>query len=209
MLKHSSEQHECPIKRKRRQRLRWSCQCWYPRANDLQLPDVPAGDRAEVRRILNWLGKLPVRGGTCWQTSQAVTLLGRDPRVQYVEGASWIVKNIDGQTEPMFNEGLLQQPFPHGWNLVNGHVVDLLAEFHNWRFGGDWLHEPLKVYTLEDMRAFEKLHGNFSIFQHTWVEQHEDSCLVEPDDMAAICQHLFKEAINGLVQKAETGLGHA
>src|SRR5260370_22485083 len=94
--------------RAQRQRLRWSCECWYPRASDLQLPDVPAGDRAEVRRILNWLGKLPVRGGTCWQTSQAVTLLARDPRVQYVEGASWIVKNIDGQTEPMFNEGLLQ-----------------------------------------------------------------------------------------------------
>jgi len=174
---------------------------WYPRSHDLVLPDVPAGERGEVRRILSWLGKLPVRGGTCWQTSQAVTLLARDPRVQYVEGASWIVKNIDGQTEPMFNEGLLQQPFPHGWNLVNGHVVDLLEEFHNWRFGGEWLHEPLKVYTMEDLQAFEKLGGNFSIFQNGWMEQHEDS-FTKPENMAAICEHVFKEASDKLIRKA-------
>ncbi len=197
---------------------------WYPRAHDLLLPDVPVGERVEIRGILSWLGKLPVRGGTCWQTSQTVTLLARDARVQYVEGAHWNTKNGAGHDGPMSEraDGTLEctsvctcKPLPHAWNLVNGHVVDLLAEFHNWRFGGDWLHEPLKVYTLEDMRAFEKQHennplirlggvlgGNFSIFQKVWMGEHEDlSSFVNPESMAAICQQVFKEAIDRLVQK--------
>jgi len=121
-------------------RQRREVKVWYPRASDLVLPDVPASERSEVRRILSWLGKLPVRGGTCWQTAQAVTLLSRNPCVQYVEGVYYLAESA--LDEPMSN------PYPHAWNLVNGHCVDLLTEFHNWRFGGEdkWLHEPLKVY---------------------------------------------------------------
>src|SRR5260370_37447135 len=186
--------------RAQRQRLRWSCQCWYPRANDLQLPDVPAGDRAEVRRILSWLGKLPVRGGTCWQTSQAVTLLARDSRVQYVEGAHWNTKNEAGHAGPISElaDGTLEcssvckcKPLPHAWNTVNGHVVDLLEEFHNWRFGGEWLHEPSKTYSVDDLLSVAGSPGNFSITQKAWMEQHQDH---ETQSMAAICQRTFKEA---------------
>ena len=79
------------------------------------------------------------------------------------------------------------KPLPHAWNLVNGHVVDLLAEFYNWRFGSEYLHEPLKVYTLEDMRV-GGVPANFSIVQKVWMEQHQR----EPESMAATCQHVFK-----------------
>ncbi len=59
---------------------------WFPKVNDLILPDVPPGDRAEARKILGWLdGKFPVQAGTCWKTAQALALVAKDPRVQYVE----------------------------------------------------------------------------------------------------------------------------
>jgi hypothetical protein len=154
-------------------RKRRSVEIWYPRASDLVLPDIPAGERAEVRKILSWLGKLPIRGGECWQTAQAVTLLARDPRVRYVEGVYYLAESA--------LDGPMSKPYPHAWNLVNGHCVDLLTESHNWRFGGEdvWLHEPLKVYTLEEIRAFELrgvLGGSISILD-------ED-------------QHVFKGAID-------------
>ena len=185
------------------QRLRSRCNVaeWYPRPNDLALPDVPAAERAQVRRILSWLGKLPIRGGTCWQTAQAVTLLAHDPRVQYVEGVSWNVKRTEaGGYAPMFpHDGecissvCVCKPLPHAWNLVNGHVVDLLAEFYSWRFGSEYLHEPMKVYTLQDMRV-GGVPANFSIVQKVWMEQHQR----EPESMAATCQHVFKEVIDKL-----------
>jgi hypothetical protein len=180
-------------------------QCWYPKVSDLTLPDVPAGERAEVRKILSWLGKFPVRGGTCWQTAKAVTLLSHDPRVEYVEGVSWNVKQVGAGYAPLFQHDgecpsdiCMCQPLPHAWNLVNGHVVDLLAEFSNWRFGAEYLHEPLKVCSAEDLVG--RVPGNFSVTQKAWMEQHQDR---EPESMAAICQHVFKEAVDRLVQKSQ------
>src|SRR6266446_5634257 len=86
-----------------RLRHRQSLQVWYPRARDLQLPDIPSSERAEVRQILGWLGKFPVHAGTCWGTAQAVALVAHDPRVQYVEGVSWNVKRTEaGLYVPMF-----------------------------------------------------------------------------------------------------------
>jgi len=87
------------------------------------------------------------------------------------------------------------KPLPHAWNLVNGHVGDLLAEFYNWRFGSEYLHEPLRIYTLEDVRARGVSGGNFSFFQKVWMEEHQDR---EPESMAATCQHVFKEVIDKL-----------
>src|SRR5713101_2870170 len=85
-------------------RQRSSCRCWYPKSSDLVLPDVPAGERAEVRKILSWLdGKFPVCAGNCWMTAQAVVLMAKDSRVQYVEGVSWNVKQIEpGRYVPLF-----------------------------------------------------------------------------------------------------------
>jgi hypothetical protein len=193
-----------------RLRQRQNVKIWYPKANDLMLPDVPtAEDRAEVRQALAWLGKLPVRGGHCWQSSQAVTLLAQDPRVQYVEGVSWNVKQFRaGQYVPLFqHDGECPsvcscKPLPHAWNSVsvNGHayVVDLLAEFFNWRFGSEYLHEPLKVYSLEEMLNVGGVPGNFSLVQKVWMEEHQDH---EPESMVAICQHVFREASDRLEKK--------
>jgi hypothetical protein len=183
---------------------RSSVKTWYPRANDLQLPDVPTGERAEVRKILGRVltGQFPVRGGHCWQTAQAVTLLARDPRVECVEGASLNVERIGERFAPKFPHGgecasdvCVCKPLPHAWNLVNGHVVDLLAEFFNWRVSSEYLRESLKVYSFEDVLA-GGVGGNFSIFQKAWMKEHEVSA--KPESMAATCQHLFKEAIDRL-----------
>src|SRR5712664_4205525 len=191
------------------QRLRSRCNVaeWYPRPNDLALPDVPASEQAEVRKILGWLGKLPVRGGTCWQTAQAITLLAHDPRVQYVEGVSWNVKRIGaGQYAPMFqhdggcnSDVCVCRPLPHAYNLVSGHIVDLLAEFFNWRFGSEYLHEPSKVHSTEDLLRVGGVPGNFSLLQKVWMEEHQDH---RSESMAAICQHVFKESTDRLIQKA-------
>jgi hypothetical protein len=166
-------------------RQRREVKVWYPRPSDLVLPDVPASERGQVRKFLGWLGKLPIRAGACWQTAKAVTLLARDSRIQYVEGVYYLAESA--------LDGPMSKPYPHAWNLVNGHIVDLLTEFHNWRFGGEdkWLHEPLKVYSLEDIGGVSG--GNFSIFQKVWMDEHEDR---KSESMAAICEHVFKEAID-------------
>jgi hypothetical protein len=163
-------------------RQRQAVETWYPKASDLTLPDVPPSERAEVRKILGWLGKLPVRAGTCWQTAQAVAVLARDPSVEYVEGVSWNVARIGDRYAPLFqhdgecsSDVCVCKPLPHAWNIVNGHIVDLLAEFYNWRFGSEYLHEPMKVYSLEDvLRLGATSPGNFSIVQKLWTEEHQD-----------------------------------
>ncbi len=180
---------------------------WYPKANALVLPEVPPNERAEVRKILGWLGNFPVHAGTCWKTAQAVALTAHDARVEYVEGVSWNVKRTGaGLYVPMFpHDGecasvvCVCKPLPHAWNAVNGHVVDLLAEFHNWRFGGEWLHEPSKVYSAEDLLRVGGVPSNFSITQKAWMEQHQDR---EPESIAVICQHVFKKASERLIQEA-------
>jgi hypothetical protein len=192
--------------KEQRLRNRQKIMTWYPRAVDLALPAVPVGrDRAEVRKILGRVlagGKFPVCSGTCWQTAQATALLARDPRVQYVEGVSWNVKRVGEQYAPLFqhdgecsSDVCVCKPLPHAWNTVSGHVVDLQAEFFNWRFGGEYLHEPMKVYSAEDIPA-----GGVSgsIYQKAWMEEHQDR---EPESMGAICQRIFKEASDRLVQR--------
>jgi hypothetical protein len=80
-------------------RQRGEIKVWYPKAADLVLPDVPASERSEVRQILGWLGKFPIRAGSCWQTAQAITLLTRDSRIQYVEGVYYLAESaLDGPT---------------------------------------------------------------------------------------------------------------
>src|SRR2546422_11342117 len=89
------------------------------------------------------------------------------------------------------------KPLPHAYNLVNGYVVDLLAEFYNWRFpGSEYLHESLKVYSLEDIPVggvtgsiFQKENENCGGFEHM--------------TKAEICQHVFREASDRLIQKVE------
>jgi hypothetical protein len=182
-------------------RQRQSVTIWYPKVDDLVLPDVHPHAQTEVRQILGWLGKFPVQAGTCWQTAQAVVLMTHDPRVEYVEGVSWNVKCVGGgRYAGMFpHDGectssvCVCKPLPHAWNTVNGFVVDLLAEFYNWRFSGsEYLHEPLKVYSLEDIPV-----GGVtgSILQKVWMEEHEDR---KPESMDAICQYVFREAIDRL-----------
>src|SRR5260370_20536930 len=46
--------------------------------------------------------------------------------------------------------------------------------------------------------------GNFSITQKVWMEEHQDH---EPQDMAAVCQHVFKEAEEKLEMSIEKESG--
>ncbi len=124
-----------------------------------------------------------------------------------VEGVSWNVKRTEaGQYVPTFpHDGecvssiCVCKPLPHAWNVVNGHVVDLQGEFYNWRFpGSEYLHEPLKVYSLEDIPV-----GGVSgsILQKVWMEEHPG--LANPN-RAAICQHVFKDASDRLIQRVDS-----
>jgi len=182
-------------------RQRQSVTIWYPKVDDLVLPDVPPHAQTDVRQILGWLGKLPVRGGTCWQTAQAVTLLSNDPRVQYCEGVSWNVKCIGGRYVPMFphdgdcSEVCVCRPLPHAWNLVDGHVVDLQGECYNWRFpGSEYLHESLKVYSPEDIPV-GGVEGSI-------LQKESENCRgFEHMSKGEICQHVFRETSDRLVQK--------
>ena len=102
---------------------------------------------------------------------------------------------------------------------MNRYPVDLIGEFHNWRFGGEFLREPLKVYSLEDIRAvFEKHKDAFGLnFSLSGLEQGAPNSVSKPEHMpdeeyraeisGVILKHVFKEAIDKLVQTTTVKAG--
>jgi hypothetical protein len=129
---------------------------WYPTAAELQLPQVPAELREQIRaRIAPWLAglhdydgnRLAVVAGDCWNAAQSFVLTANDPGVLYVEG-SWETTgpNKKGPT-----------PVHHGWMTVDGYIVDLMDE--RFRHAGEWTdeeshYEPLNTYTCEEVQDF-------------------------------------------------------
>ncbi len=136
---------------------------WYPAANDLQLLDLPENVRPEARRCLAPIlrelnrylrekGRGGVRGGRCWETAFLMSLLSAHvgpTTLDYVEGV-W-TRALDN---PWRTPDDVVCPAPHAWNSFEGHIVDITAEFYGWDSNGEdakWLHEPLKVYSPEEI----------------------------------------------------------
>ena len=149
---------------------------WFPTADDLQLPDVPDALRPEARRVLGsalplMFGRgIAVRLHECWRVAQALTVEVAG-ELRYVEG----VWECDCNRE---------RSHPHGWNSFQGHIIDLLAEFH--RSPGDnhaWLHEPLKSYGFDEVIAFgSRYHlSNCSIARCHWLDSGGRKTLPRPD----------------------------
>jgi len=158
---------------------RWNTEIWYPKASDLQLPDVPENLRPQARSVLEralppmFERDVEIRARNCWQIAQGLTLAA-DGAIDYVEGV-WersldnAIGNPDGKN-----------PEPHAWNSFRGHIIDLVAEFYNWRSSGDdspWLHEPLKEYTFSDLCSFEDEYecglDGYDISSIIWLEAGE------------------------------------
>lgn len=150
------------IKQRKAVDVRWNTKLWYPSAADLQLPDLPENLRPEARLVLDralpkmFQHGVGIQSGKCWRIAQALAIAA-DEELGYVEGV-WMrsPNNSWSNSDDAIN------PVPHGWNSFHGHIVDLVAEFYNWNsFGEDapWLHEPLKEYSLQDLRNFEEEFG--------------------------------------------------
>jgi hypothetical protein len=131
---------------------------WYPTADELTLPDVPAEYRERIRsRIAPWIAsmrhvdddeRIPIKIGDCWHIAQAFVLTAASPDVKYVEGVWNPLRNCaSDQCE------CCREPKPHGWATVEGFVICLPSEFLRWQ--GDVnrysLYEPTNEYTYEDI----------------------------------------------------------
>lgn len=119
---------------------------------DLSLLDVPSEQRESVREFLTlFLPKFKLAAGDCWRVAQDFMQTANSARVEYVEGVWTRAKN----NEWVSDDGA---PVPHAWNLVDGHLVDLVAEFYHWRSWGEdapWNHEPFKIFTHEDIKKYQ------------------------------------------------------
>lgn len=135
---------------------RWNTEVWYPKASDLQLPDVPENLRDEVRAVLKralplmFARGVSVRANWCWQIAQSLTATAIGD-LGYVEGV-WTRAPGNQLYVPKRDK---EDIAAHAWNSFHGHVIDLMAEFYNWQSSGEdspWFHEPLKEYSLEELR---------------------------------------------------------
>jgi hypothetical protein len=118
-------------------------------AAKVRLPDVPRRERKEVRKVLApLLSSIVIKAGDCWNNSQQLMTVANNPRVGYVEG---VYEAECKECECGCN------PIPHGWNTVDGHLVDLTLEFR-WftepTFNKNWLHEPFKEFTQGDIEMY-------------------------------------------------------
>jgi hypothetical protein len=187
---------------------------WRPTAASLQLLDVPEEHRESVRSFLHpVLERMThrVKAGQCWSVAQALMQTANDLRISYVEGV-W----TRAKTSGFYDSDEEKEPAPHAWNLVDGHVVDLVAEYYFWNSAGEdspWLHEPHKVYTLDDVRRYHQDIGEFdglSItvvvcaegwaddYGMTWTED-DDAFLREKDYWE---EYIFRGAAERLRTKA-------
>ncbi|SRR5260221_1744244 len=133
-------------------------------ARDLKLPDVPEDARDGVRPFLAPLLKhVPVENNDCWNIAQKLMLAANSPRVSYVEGVWERQQHHDEHARGECScEDYQSAGATHAWNTVDGHLVDLSVEnkFRGWTpeqaesWPLDWLHEPLKTYTFDDIKKF-------------------------------------------------------
>jgi hypothetical protein len=128
---------------------------WYPRAHQLQLPDVPREHQVQVRKLLTpalrkmTQAHIPVQGKHCWQIAQALVMAINNPRCNYVEGV-WTRPHELDDVVCECGENHHKEPAPHAWNTIDGHRVCLVRELYNYNsYGGDgdWLYEPLHEYS--------------------------------------------------------------
>ena len=125
---------------------RGAVELWQPKAHELQLPHVPPEERRAIRKKLSPIlailhdhdgNPVGVKFGECWNIAQSLTLTAQDADIQYVEGV-WATGCQ-----------------PHGWNMVNGYVVDLVDERFMWEGSEvERLREPLKVYSFQEVKSF-------------------------------------------------------
>jgi hypothetical protein len=123
-------------------------------AASLLLPKVPDHAKEEVRRFLKpclssvVCQRQPDGGGDCWNIAQQLMMAANSPRVCYVEG---VYDDVRGYYDEDF------PPPPHGWNTVDGYIVDLPLE-HRWQLepnlNRDWIHSPFKEYTLTEVEKY-------------------------------------------------------
>lgn len=112
-------------------------------ADKLLLPNVPEHARSQIRDFLRpILGAVLVSSGECWRVAQRLMVVANSSRVQYVEG--------------MYVAVLRDDPCAHGWNTIDGHIVDLMQEFYSRTY----LYEPFKTYTLAE---FTDIHKYFNV----------------------------------------------
>jgi hypothetical protein len=143
-------------KRRNKYAAREHVQVWYPRAHDMALPNVPVELRRDMRlRISPWLTALADAGrgikvSDCWNVAQGFVVTANDPVVLYVEGVYCDEDEV--LVEPFVCDCGCNVshggPIPHGWATVDGQIVDLAAEFLDWRGGPcKRAYEPSAVYT--------------------------------------------------------------
>ena len=147
---------------------REAVELWKPKAHELQLPHVPPEERRAIRKKLSPIlailhdyddNPVGVKFGDCWNIAQSLTLTAQDADIQYVEGAwAWGT--------------------PHGWNLVNGYVVDLVDERTMWEGReAERFREPLNVYSYREVNSFyEDYFGGWEI-----MSVHLDSTFPQVD----------------------------
>jgi len=136
-------------------------------AADLKLPEVPDHARESVRAFLApFLPSIPVKNGDCWNLARKLMKAANSPRVNYVEGV-WTSKRHqdDHRLHQCDCDDYEKASFgaPHAWNTVDDYLVDLSVEnkFRAWKpeyaefdpLDG-WWHEPLREYSLEDIKKY-------------------------------------------------------
>lgn len=195
-------------------RRRWNTKIWYPKATDLPLTHVPEDARPQLRqRLTPWLRnmsfagqRLGVQAGQCWQVAQALFMAAEaDPGVNYVEGV-W--------TRPSeLEDG--RRPAPHAWVTVDGHRVDLVGEFYDWRCeDNEWVYETLREYAYVEIVRFieyveadksnlgaegETEEGGVPLSPFFWVHEHQTDLEFEGIDK------VFDPAIERLITRHRLG----
>jgi len=164
---------------------RLKVEVWHPHARQLKLLHVPEEARRNVRKRLQpWLAVLThaagshpigVRAGHCWEIAQGLAMTAKDEGVKYIEGVWHVPRCID--------HGCI--PLPHAWNLVDGHLVDLVEELFIWQ--GDDLHdhEPLRQFSYAELKYLFEWTGAVGLFPEGvnitsflwWEEGHGDDSL--------------------------------
>jgi hypothetical protein len=87
---------------------------------DLKLIHVPESEREAIRSFLTpLLRKVIIKAQDCWNVGQQLTKAASSTRVAYVEGVYQNKEDFDCEC------GCCHAPKPHGWNTVDGHIVDL------------------------------------------------------------------------------------
>lgn len=197
------------LKRQRKQKA--IAKLWYPKASDLQLPEVPADNREQVRARLepvlarlssvesimdgDSVSRLSIKASDCWNVSQSLVLTAKDPDILYVEGA-WDFVEKDRYASAA----------PHGWNLVDGYVVDLSRELY-LRQGHAYSveREPLRQFTHEEVSELLGDFGDWApLMDILWAREHIDDIGKSEDEAQSFHDAAFSPVVTQLTARLET-----